>query len=356
MAFVKLDTAILESTLWIDRAARDIFITALLMAEPREITKPMPQYYADRIEQTGFSVPPGWYGFVAAAGVGIARRAFVEQDEAMMALETLGSTDPHSRSPEFGGRRLVRVDGGITGWRRVTASDLRTSTENSRFIVLNFFKYRDKDYTAAERMAKLRARRKAQEVTANSDAVTRNSDAADADADADAEEENQKPLAHSPNEREGVDSVDVSPGDAPKSKNLTAAKRAPLVANLYSRYPRKVAKADAFKVIEKAIILVAKRDFPGDEKAAADWLGSRVDLYARSSQAHQSDKSKVPYPASWFNAARYDDDEAEWSYAGSTSGKSRFQCQGEAASESPSDGFEDILARPVPAWVGSTSR
>jgi hypothetical protein len=334
MAFVKLDTAILESTLWIDRAARDIFITALLMAEPREITKTMPQYYADRIEETGFSVPPGWYGFVAAAGVGIARRAFVEQDEAMRALETLGSTDPQSRSPEFGGRRLVRVDGG--------------------FIVLNFFKYRDKDYTAAERMAKLRARRKAQEVTANSDAVTRNSDAADADADAEAE--NQKPLAHSPNERGRVDSGDGPAVNTSKSKRLATARRTPLVENLYSRYPRKIAKAAAFKVIEKAIVLVAKRDFPGDEKAAADWLGSRVDLYARSQQALQLDKSKVPYPASWFNAARYDDDEAEWSYAGSTSGKSRFQCQGEAASESPSDGFEDILARPVPAWVGSTSR
>src|ERR1035437_461893 len=81
MPFVKLDTAILESSLWIDRAARDMFMTALLMAEPREFTTPMPQYYVDRIEQTGFSVPPGWYGFVAAAGVGIARRAFVEQDE-----------------------------------------------------------------------------------------------------------------------------------------------------------------------------------------------------------------------------------------------------------------------------------
>jgi hypothetical protein len=166
MAFVKLDTAILESTLWIDRAARDIFITALLMAEPREVTKPMPQFYVDRVEQTGFSVPPGWYGFVAAAGVGIARRAFVEQDEGMRALETLGSTDPYSRSPEFEGRRLVRVDGG--------------------FIVLNFFKYRDKDYTAAQRMARLRARKKAQEVTANSDGGTRSSDVADADVDADA--------------------------------------------------------------------------------------------------------------------------------------------------------------------------
>jgi hypothetical protein len=236
---------------------------------------------------------------------------------------------------------LVRVDGG--------------------FLVLNFMKYRDKDHTAAERQARLRARRKGESVTALHRDVTalrtvtaRYVTHADADADADAE--NQKPLAHSPNEREGVDSVDVSPGDAPKSKNLTAAKRAPLVANLYSRYPRKVAKADAFKVIEKAIVLVAKRDFPGDEKAAADWLGSRVDLYARSQQALQLDKSKVPYPATWFNGGRYYDNEAEWNYAGSTSGKSRFQCQGEAASESLSAGFEDILARPAPAWAGSTSR
>jgi hypothetical protein len=96
MPFVKLDTAILESSLWIDRAARDMFITALLMAEPREFTAPMPQYYVDRIEQTGFSVPPGWYGFVAAAGVGIARRAFVGQDEGLRMPE-FASRSQHTR-------------------------------------------------------------------------------------------------------------------------------------------------------------------------------------------------------------------------------------------------------------------
>ena len=286
MPFVKLDTAILESTLWVDRAARDIFITALLMAEPREITKPMPQYFVDRIEQTGFSVPPGWYGFVAAAGVGIVRRAFVEQDEGMRALDTLGSTDPHSRSPEFGGRRLVRVDGG--------------------FIVLNFFKYRDKDYTAAERMAKLRARRKAQGVTANSDAVTRNSDAADADADA--KEQN---LSTHPSDECEKDSAAVA-----SDSRLSKGKRAVLAAEVYAAYPRKVAKAPALKAIQKAIVTIADRDFRGNLKAAAEWLKSRVDHYAQSPQGRREDKTYIPHPATWFNDGRYDDDPSQWAHVG----------------------------------------
>ena len=286
MPFVKLDTAILESTLWVDRAARDIFITALLMAEPREVTKPMPQYFVDRIEQTGFSVPPGWYGFVAAAGVGIARRAFVEQDEGMRALDTLGSTDPHSRSPEFGGRRLVRVDGG--------------------FIVLNFFKYRDKDYTAAERMAKLRARRKSQGVTANSDAVTRNRDAADADANA----EEQNPSAHTSDERE-KDSPAVASDTRPSREQLAV-----LAAEVYAAYPRKVAKAPALKAIQKAIVTIGDRDFRGNLKAAAEWLKSRVDLYAQSPQGRREDKTYIPHPATWFNDARYDDDPSQWTHVG----------------------------------------
>jgi len=68
--------------------------------------------------------------------------------------------------------------------------------------------------------------------------------------------------------------------------------------------------------VAKAGTTDAHSDFEGDEAAAAQWLGSRVDLYARSAQARQPDKSKVPYPASWFNAGRYDDDEAEWNHVG----------------------------------------
>jgi hypothetical protein len=175
MAFVKLDIGILESTLWTDRGARDVFITSLLMAEPREITNPTPQLEPDGLQPTGFIVPPGWYGFVPAAGIGIIRRAMVNQDEGMDALRVLGSSDVQSRSTEHDGRRLVRVNGG--------------------FIVLNFMKYRDKDHTAAVRQARLRARRKGLSVTEPARDVTplqtvtgRDVTQSDADTDADTED------------------------------------------------------------------------------------------------------------------------------------------------------------------------
>lgn len=141
MAYVKLDTGILNSTLWVDRDAREIFLTALLMAEPYEVLEPMPQLEVASLETTGFCVPPGWYGFVSAAGVGIVRRAMLEQDAGLEALARLGVPEVESRSRDFDGRRLVRVNGG--------------------YIVLNFFKYRDRDHTAATRSQRYRDRKKA---------------------------------------------------------------------------------------------------------------------------------------------------------------------------------------------------
>lgn len=140
MPFVKLDTGILNSTLWMDRSARELFITALLMAEPFEAREPLEQIKIGSLESTGFIVPPGWYGFVHAASVGIINRAGMDRETGMAALEILGSPEDGSRSRDFEGRRLVRVDGG--------------------FIVLNFMKYRDRDYTSAERSRRYRERRK----------------------------------------------------------------------------------------------------------------------------------------------------------------------------------------------------
>lgn len=140
MAFVKLDCGILNSTLWVEREPRDVFLTALLMAVPRELTEPMPQFKVDAIEPTGFIVPPGWYGFVEAAGPGIVRRSMAEMEPGMKALAKLGEPDLESRSSDFDGRRLVRVDGG--------------------FVVLNYMKYRDKDNTAAVRQARYRERQR----------------------------------------------------------------------------------------------------------------------------------------------------------------------------------------------------
>ena len=140
MAFVKLDAGILNSTLWVDRDCREIFITALLMAHPIELREPMPQLQVQRLEATGFVVPAGWYGFVPAAGPGIIRMAMCDPAAGTEALVRLGNPDPESRTPDFDGRRLVRVDGG--------------------YVVLNFIKYREKDNTTKERSARYRERKK----------------------------------------------------------------------------------------------------------------------------------------------------------------------------------------------------
>ena len=139
MAFVKLDCGILDSTIWLDRAARELFITALLMAEPFELREPAKQIKVRSLDETGFVVPVGWYGFVAAAGSGIIHRSGMEAEIGLAALERLGEPEMESRTPDFDGRRLVRVSGG--------------------FIALNFAKYREKDHTSAARSKRYREKK-----------------------------------------------------------------------------------------------------------------------------------------------------------------------------------------------------
>ena len=165
MPFVKLDCGTLDSTLWIDREAREIFITALLMAEPRQFDQPIAQLGVRSMQINGFTAPPGWYGFVPAAGVGIIRRALVPMEEGKAALERLGEPDEGSRSDDFEGRRLIRMDGG--------------------YLVLNYMKYRDRDYSGAERSRRYRQRLK--ERASRRDVVTSHRDITQAEAEAEAE-------------------------------------------------------------------------------------------------------------------------------------------------------------------------
>jgi len=142
MPFLKLDTKILTSSVWIERDVRDIFVTALLMASPHEFTEEQPQLEVRSLKRTGFVVPPGWYGFVEAAGVGICNQALVSYEDGLSALEKLGAPDQNSRSQEFEGRRLVRINHG--------------------YIVLNYVAYREKDYNNSERCKRYRERKKDQ--------------------------------------------------------------------------------------------------------------------------------------------------------------------------------------------------
>src|SRR5687768_12064759 len=113
MAYVKLDCDMITSSIWWEKPQRDLFITALLMAEPRELREPMRTVRVDSTEFDDWTVPAGWYGFVRAAGVGIMKFAGVSREDGMPALQALASPDPSSKSQAFEGRRMVRVDGGF---------------------------------------------------------------------------------------------------------------------------------------------------------------------------------------------------------------------------------------------------
>jgi hypothetical protein len=169
MPFVKLDTGILQSSLWFEKEQREIFLTALLMAMPRAFDEPIDQLYADRLEKTGWSAPPGFYGFVAAAGSGIIRLAMVDHEKGFIALQQLGDPDKDSRSNEYDGRRMIRMNGG--------------------YVILNYMKYREYDYTAAERMKRYRAKQKLQ---CNGVDVTPNERHSVTHAEAEAEAEAEK--------------------------------------------------------------------------------------------------------------------------------------------------------------------
>jgi hypothetical protein len=173
MPFVKLDCGILASTIWYDYPACRIFLTALLMAEPREYPETIAQMAVRSLEDTGWEAQPGWYGYVPSSGIGIIRRAGdVAEEDGFSALERLGNPEAGSRSQDHEGRRLIRIDGG--------------------YLVLNYDKYRERDYGAAERMRRLRERRKrGDDVQRNTVTVPPN--VTQADTEADTEDRNISP-------------------------------------------------------------------------------------------------------------------------------------------------------------------
>jgi hypothetical protein len=112
MAYVKLSTSILDSSVWEqDPAVRVTWITLLAMADQD--------------------------GMVRSTSGGIARNAIIDLDTVKKALATFEAPDPDSRTPDHDGRRIAKVPG---GW-----------------IVLNYERYRDEN-NADERAASARAR------------------------------------------------------------------------------------------------------------------------------------------------------------------------------------------------------
>lgn len=147
MSFVKLDSGILDSSLWMEPAEIcKVFITVLAMTDSE--------------------------GMCRATAPGIARRACLKLVTVRAALDRLESPDPESRSLEEEGRRLVRIDGG--------------------YKVVNYLKYRQKDHTAPQRMKRYRDRNKRNVTRNGRNATAKTVTVTQAEAEAEVEAEAEK--------------------------------------------------------------------------------------------------------------------------------------------------------------------
>ena len=68
---------------------------------------------------------------------------------------------------------------------------------------------------------------------------------------------------------------------------------------LYKSYPRKVARGAAVRAIKKAL-----------QKESFEVLMEAVEAYSKARNGQ--DRQYTPYPATWFNQERWDDDREEW--------------------------------------------
>jgi len=79
---------------------------------------------------------------------------------------------------------------------------------------------------------------------------------------------------------------------------------------IYDLYPRKIKRKQAITSIRSALKEISKRDCIDDP---IEWLTSIVQQYTRAVSAWPEERKQfIPYPASWFNGGRYDDDQAAW--------------------------------------------
>lgn len=231
MPLVKLNSTVLDSSLWIDIPGRNVFLTALLMARPITTERELATYNVHAFVEEKFTVPTGLYGFVEASGKAIAAKTGFAEDMAMKALERLCSPDPDSRSKAWEGRRMVRVEGG--------------------YILLNYAAFYEKDLTAADRQRRHREKKK------------------------------------------------------PKSKMVgkVQLKSWNEFDIFWEAYPRKEAKAVAQKSWNKLMPLD-----DAEANALIEKIITALEAHKRTDQWTKDDGKFIPYPATWLNQRRWEDE------------------------------------------------
>ncbi len=189
-------------------------------------------------------------GFVRSTAPGIARRANLGLTDTEAALEIFESPDSHSRTLDEEGKRIKRIDGG--------------------YQIVNYEKYRERDYTAAERQKRWREKQKSNAVTTvTNNVISRRVTHAEAEAEAEAKTK-KKP----PNPLKGeCDGFDL----------------------FWSEYPNKQAK------------LAAKRAWLKIKTDERVEVMSGIARWKRSESWLKDDGQFIPHPATFLNQRRFED-------------------------------------------------
>jgi hypothetical protein len=207
-------------------------------------------------------------GYVDMTVEAIARRTNVPLDIVSQAIEKLSSPDSESRTPDEEGRRIVLLDDHRSwGWRIVNYAQYRSIRDDE--ARKEYFRERQREH---------RARTK--NVTDSEGHVF---------------------------DGEGQ-STNVTQAEAEAVSNKKHTVSDSVVDGIYQAYPRKRAPRNA----KKAIAAALKRIAP---KHDAEWMLGQVRRYAETREGQ--DPQYTPYPATWFNRDRFDDEfpEAQRSYS-----------------------------------------
>jgi len=216
---------------------------------------------------------------VRASVGGLAHLARVPRKDTEKALKLLESPDPDSRSADFEGRRIERVEGG--------------------FLILNGPKYREarsQDERRAymrEYMREYRKKRK-QDANVNDNVSSPLAPLAQAEAEVEAEVEAEKKVS--------------SPSDSHPDKSGNLRK---LAEEIYQAYPRKVAKPAGLRAIGKALAKLTQAE--EEHGAGFEFLLVQTTLFKKARVGQNP--GLTPHPATWFNQERYNDDPETWADA-----------------------------------------
>jgi hypothetical protein len=244
--YTKLFGSILESTVWdLPAASKIVWITMLVMVD-RD-------------------------GVVQASVPGLAKRANVSIEECESALQSFLSPDRYSRTKDNEGRRIKEVDG---GW-----------------LLLNYVKYRelmsadDVREKAAIRQQEWRQRHpKSQKVTESNARVTASNASNDIVSVSVSVSE---PVAENPDRNTPASRARVSSG----------RKESEAFQAFYAAFPRHVGRLAAWRAWRaKGCEYLA-----AEVMAAISWQNAKV--FAGCPV------DKVPHPATWLNAGRWEDEQ-----------------------------------------------